>query len=64
MTVEDSDRIISRYSQIARAALSGNEVSDCDPDAFEGGCFGAAAYGDRSQAPEDAFRASLDAAIR
>jgi SAM-dependent methyltransferase len=59
MTGEDNDPIISRYSQLARAALSGNEISDCDPDAFDDGCFGAAAYGDRSQAPEEAFRTSL-----
>jgi SAM-dependent methyltransferase len=59
MTAGDHDPIISRYSQLARAALSGNEISDCDPDAFEDGGFGAAAYADRSQAPEAAFRASL-----
>lgn len=46
-------------SQLARAALSGDEISDCDPDAFEDGGLGAAAYADRSQAPEAAFRASL-----
>ncbi len=59
MTVEDSDRIISRYSQLARAALGGEVIRDCDPDAFDDGCFGAAAYADRSQAPEAAFQASL-----
>lgn len=59
MTAGDDDRIISRYSQLARAALSGDEIRDGDPDAFEDGGFGAAAYADRSQAPEAAFRASL-----
>ncbi|HEX9623931.1 MAG TPA: methyltransferase domain-containing protein [Streptosporangiaceae bacterium] len=59
MTAGDNDPIISRYSQLARAALSGDEISDGDPDAFDDGCFGAAAYADRSQAPEAAFRASL-----
>ena len=59
MTAGDDDPIISRYSQLARAVLSGDEISDGDPDAFEDGCFGAAAYADCSQAPEAAFRASL-----
>ena len=59
MTVEDSDRVISRYSQLARTALGGEVIRDCDPDAFDDGCFGAAAYADRSQAPEAAFQASL-----
>ncbi len=59
MSVEDSHRIISRYSQLARAALSGEVIRDSDPGAFEDGCFGAAAYADRSQAPEAAFQVSL-----
>ena len=59
MTVGDSDRIISRYSQLARAALGGDEISDSDPGTVDNGCFGAAAYADRSLAPEAAFRASL-----
>ena len=59
MTVEDSDRVISRYSQLARAAIRGDEIRDGDPSAFADGCFGAAAYADRSQAPEAAFEASL-----
>jgi SAM-dependent methyltransferase len=57
--VEDSDSIISRYSQLARAAIGGETIRDCDPDTFDDGCFGAAAYADRSQAPEAAFEASL-----
>jgi SAM-dependent methyltransferase len=59
MTAEDGDPIVSRYSQLARAALNGDEISDCDPEAFDDGGFGAAAYADRGQAPEAAFRASL-----
>jgi SAM-dependent methyltransferase len=53
------DQIIGRYSQLARAALRGAEISDGDSDEIEGDAFGAGAYADRSQAPEAAFRASL-----
>lgn len=59
MTAADDDPIISRYSQLARAALGGDDISDGDPAAFEDGGFGAAAYADRGLAPEAAFRASL-----
>ena len=59
VTGEDNDPIISRYSQLARAAIGGEAIRDCDPDAFEDGCFGAAAYPDRSLAPEAAFEVSL-----
>jgi SAM-dependent methyltransferase len=58
MTAADADQIISRYSQLARAALRGDGISDGD-GTCEDGCFGAAAYADRSLAPEAAFRASL-----
>ena len=52
------DTVISRYSGLARTALAGERVTDCDPDGFTEGCFGAAAYaGD--DAPEGALRASL-----
>ncbi len=52
------DSVISRYSGLARTALTGDAIRDCDPDAFTEGCFGAAAYaGD--DAPEIALRASL-----
>lgn len=57
--MENSDRIISRYSGLARTAIAGKAISDCDPDTFDDGCFGAAAYADRSQAPEAVFEASL-----
>jgi SAM-dependent methyltransferase len=56
VTVGDDDPIISRYSQLARAALDGQAINDGEPDE---GCFGSAAYTDRSEAPEAAFRASL-----
>ncbi len=60
MTAEDSDPIISRYSRLARAALSGEIIRDCDPGAaLHESCFGAVAYADRSQVPEAAFQASL-----
>jgi SAM-dependent methyltransferase len=59
MCVEGNDRIISKYSQLARAALSGDAITDCDTSSFDDGCFGAAAYADRGQAPDAAFRASL-----
>jgi SAM-dependent methyltransferase len=58
MSAADADQIISRYSRLARAAMSGDDISDGDGTS-EDGCFGAAAYPDRSQAPEDAFRVSL-----
>jgi SAM-dependent methyltransferase len=60
VTAEDSDDlIISKYSRLARAALSGEAITDSDPGTFNDDCFGATAYADRSQAPEGAFRASL-----
>jgi SAM-dependent methyltransferase len=60
VTAEDSnDRIISKYSQLARAALAGEAITDSDPGTFDDGCFGAAAYADRRQAPEEVFLASL-----
>src|SRR6266568_8828284 len=58
-TASTRDPIISRYSALARAALAGNAIADCDPDAFADGCFGAAAYPDAGGAPEAALRASL-----
>jgi SAM-dependent methyltransferase len=59
MTPAENDQIISRYSELARAALRGEEIWDGDPDDVDDGHVGAAAYADRSQAPEAAFRASL-----
>jgi ubiquinone/menaquinone biosynthesis C-methylase UbiE len=51
--------IISRYSGLARAALAGESIKDCDPDAFDAGCFGPAAYRDEADPPETALQASL-----
>src|ERR1022692_1565843 len=53
------DAIIGRYSALARTALDGGAIADCDPEAFEGGQFGAAAYASSPGAPEVALRASL-----
>ncbi len=39
-----ADPIISRYSALARAALAGHAIADCDPGANTSGQFGAAAY--------------------
>ena len=57
------DAVIGRYSGLARTALAGGAISDCDPDAFAGGCFGAAAYPSVAGVPEAALRASLGALI-
>jgi SAM-dependent methyltransferase len=51
--------IIDRYSGLARTALAYGTISDCDPDAFADGCFGAAAYPAAADVPEAALRASL-----
>ena len=53
------DAVINRYSGLARTALAGGAPVDCEPDAFTGGCFGAAAYPGHADAPEAALRASL-----
>jgi len=53
------DAVIARYSGLARTALAGAAISDCDPDASAYGGFGAAAYTGTDGAPEDALRASL-----
>jgi L-amino acid N-acyltransferase YncA/2-polyprenyl-3-methyl-5-hydroxy-6-metoxy-1,4-benzoquinol methylase len=51
--------VVGRYSGLARAARSGQQITDCDPGAFSAGCFGAAGYADTSELPEGAVRASL-----
>jgi SAM-dependent methyltransferase len=53
------DAVIDRYSGLARTALAGGAPVDCDPDAFAGACFGAAAYPDNTDVPDGARRASL-----
>jgi SAM-dependent methyltransferase len=52
-------RVIARYSGLARAARAGQQITDCGPDAFAAGCFGAAGYPDTSELPDGAVRASL-----
>ncbi len=59
MTADGDDPIISKYARLAVAALSGDDISDCDAGAAGECGFSAAAYADRDQAPEAAFRASL-----
>jgi ubiquinone/menaquinone biosynthesis C-methylase UbiE len=53
------DATIGRYSALARAALDGAAITDCDPDEFADGQFGAAAYANWAGVPEVALRASL-----
>jgi ubiquinone/menaquinone biosynthesis C-methylase UbiE len=53
------DAVIARYSGLARTALAGTAITDCDPGASAEGCFGGAAYTGTDGAPEDALRASL-----
>ena len=50
---------IDRYSQLARSALSGEEIRDCAEDSFGDGCSGPAAYAEQHDAPEAALRVSL-----
>ena len=63
MTQADPEEIraavVRRYSALARAAQSGQQVTDCDPGEFAAGCFGSAGYGDVSEVPVGAARASL-----
>jgi len=53
------EAVIGRYSGLAQAARSGQQVSDCGPEAVTEGCFGAAGYDDTSELPDGAVRASL-----
>jgi len=53
------DSVIARYSGLARDALAGAAIADCDPGAFAAGGFGPAAYAGTDGAPEGAMRASL-----
>jgi arsenite methyltransferase len=53
------EAVIDRYSGLARSALAGGTIADCDPDTFEAGGFGAAGYDDTSGLPDGALRASL-----
>jgi L-amino acid N-acyltransferase YncA/2-polyprenyl-3-methyl-5-hydroxy-6-metoxy-1,4-benzoquinol methylase len=51
--------VTARYSGLARAARSGQHLTEGDPGAPGAGCFGAAAYDDTSELPDGAVRASL-----
>jgi SAM-dependent methyltransferase len=53
------DKTIARYSALARSAMDGGPIADCDGDAFAAGCFGASAYLDEGDAPAAALGASL-----
>jgi len=53
------EAVIGRYSGLAQAARSGQQVIDCGPEEFTEGGFGAAGYGDISGLPDGAVRASL-----
>jgi SAM-dependent methyltransferase len=55
----DRDAVIGRYSDLARTALAGGTITDCDPGEFTDGQFGAAAYPAADDVPEAALRASL-----
>jgi SAM-dependent methyltransferase len=58
-TESAQDSIIGRYSALARDAIAGHAIADCDPDVFAEGRFGAAQYPDPAGVPEAALRASL-----
>ena len=58
-TRSNRDAVIDRYSGLARTALAGGAIADCDPDAFADGGFGSAAYPVGAGVPEAALRASL-----
>jgi arsenite methyltransferase len=58
-TPGDRDAVIGRYSGLARTALAGGTITDCDPGEFAGEQFGAAAYPVGEDVPEAALRASL-----
>ena len=54
-----TDATVERYSRLARTALSGDPISDGEPDpGADGSCFGAAAYAGET-APQGALRVSL-----
>jgi SAM-dependent methyltransferase len=54
-----TEAIIGRYSALARKALAGQAIADCDPGTFDDGQFGAAAYPDPAGVPKAALTASL-----
>ncbi|GAA4591770.1 hypothetical protein GCM10023194_51900 [Planotetraspora phitsanulokensis] len=60
---EDADKvrasIVERYGRLARAAQAQLQITDCGPQQFNDGGFGAAAYDDTTNLPAGAVRASL-----
>ena len=52
-------RVVDRYGRLALAAADGEQVTDCAPDTFTQGRFGAAADDDLDGLPGAAVRASL-----
>ncbi len=50
-TPSPQDPIVSRYSALARTAMAGGAIADCDPDVFADGRFGAAQYADADEVP-------------
>lgn len=53
------DAVVERYSALARSALAGERIVDCDGDQFDTGCFGPGGYPDTTDLPEWALRTSL-----
>ncbi|MGW0810605.1 GNAT family N-acetyltransferase [Nonomuraea sp. NPDC002799] len=53
------DEIVDHYSALARTALTGQRITDCDPAAFADGGFGPTGYDDTAALPDGAVRASL-----
>ena len=51
--------VAARYAGLARAALAGEPVNDCDPGTSGEGCLGPAGYPDAAGLPDRAVRASL-----
>lgn len=51
--------VVEHYSELARAALAGEHIRDCDSDEFDRGLFGIAGYGDMVGLPTGALQASL-----
>ena len=51
--------VLSRYAALARAAQSGEQITDCAPGESTAGCFGMAAYPDVAGLPDGAVKASL-----
>jgi SAM-dependent methyltransferase len=53
------ESVIDRYSALARIALGGDPITDCETDDFAAGKFGIAGYDDTTGLPSGAITASL-----